>query len=86
MPALAPVIRTVGIVYLSISKVAPRPTETQQDTQHFDVLRGLEFFRDFEDIELWEVLRLSKWRKFPPDTVLIKEGDRGEDDGDDAKA
>ncbi|MDR2787400.1 MAG: cyclic nucleotide-binding domain-containing protein, partial [Candidatus Accumulibacter sp.] len=49
--------------------------ETQQDTQRFDVLRGLEFFREFEDIELWEVLRISIWREISDKVVLIKEGD-----------
>ena len=41
-------------------------------------LPHLSFFKDFPENELWEVLRLSKWRKFPPDTVLIKEGDHGD--------
>ncbi|MDR0378344.1 MAG: protein kinase, partial [Candidatus Accumulibacter sp.] len=49
--------------------------ETQQDTRHFDVLRGLEFFREFEDIELWEVLRISVWREVSDRVVLIREGD-----------
>ena len=50
----------------------------QSDTERFSVARGLSFFRDFPENELWEVLRLSKWRKFPADTVLIKEGDHGD--------
>jgi serine/threonine protein kinase len=49
--------------------------ETQQDSQHFDTLRGLEFFREFEDIELWEVLRISVWREVSDKVMLIKEGD-----------
>lgn len=50
----------------------------QSDTERFSQLRALPFFRDFPENELWEVLRLSKWAKFRPDTVLIKEGDHGD--------
>jgi len=48
------------------------------DTERFQLLRMLAFFRDFPENELWEVLRLSKWAKFKPDTALIKEGDHGD--------
>jgi serine/threonine protein kinase len=50
----------------------------QSDTERFSLCRNLAFFKDFPENDLWEVLRLSKWRKFPPDTVLIKEGDHGD--------
>ena len=50
----------------------------QSDTERFSLCRNLAFFRDFPENDLWEVLRLSKWRKFPPDTALIKEGDHGD--------
>jgi len=50
----------------------------QSDTERFNVLKTLPFFRDFPENELWEVLRLSKWAKFRPDNVLIKEGDHGD--------
>lgn len=48
------------------------------DTARFSALRTLPFFKEFPENELWEVLRISKWAKFPPDTVLIKEGDAGD--------
>jgi eukaryotic-like serine/threonine-protein kinase len=50
----------------------------QSDTERFQVLRTLPFFREFPENELWEVMRLSKWAKFKPDTALIKEGDHGD--------
>ncbi len=50
----------------------------QSDTERFNILRTLPFFREFPENELWEVLRISKWAKFRPDTVLIKEGDHGD--------
>jgi eukaryotic-like serine/threonine-protein kinase len=48
------------------------------DTERFSLLRTLPFFRDFPENELWEVMRISKWAKFKPDTALIKEGDHGD--------
>ena len=41
-------------------------------------MRTLPFFREFPENELWEVLKLTKWAKFKPDTALIKEGDQGD--------
>ncbi len=48
------------------------------DTERFSFLRTLTFFRHFPENELWEVLKISKWRAFPPEAVLIKEGDAGD--------
>lgn len=47
------------------------------EAEKFDTLRKLEFFRNFTDVELWEVLRLAKWHQLPRDSVLIQEGDIG---------
>ncbi len=48
------------------------------DTERFNFLKRLTFFREFPENELWEVVRISKWRAFPPDALLIKEGDKGD--------
>lgn len=45
------------------------------DTHRFDILRRLSFFREFDDIEIWEALRISHWREYEADTVLMKEGE-----------
>lgn len=50
---------------------------TEQDATHFDKLRNLDFFAEFEDIELWEVLRISVWREISERVTLIREGDSG---------
>jgi serine/threonine protein kinase len=50
----------------------------QSDTERFQLMRVLTFFREFPENELWEVLKISKWAKFKPDTALIKEGDKGD--------
>ena len=46
-----------------------------QDVTHFEKLRRIEFFTEFEDIELWEVLRISTWRELANKITLIREGE-----------
>ena len=57
--------------------VQQKPREGIPESEKFDTLRKLEFFRYFSDVELWEVLRLAVWRKHSRDAVLIQEGDIG---------
>ena len=47
------------------------------EAEKFDMLRKLDFFQHFSDVELWEVLRLSRWHKHQRDAALIHEGDIG---------
>ncbi len=47
-----------------------------QDTTHFEQLRRVDLFAEFEDIELWEVLRISVWREVAGKVALIREGDK----------
>ncbi len=49
------------------------------DTEKFSVLRELAFFKRFTDVELWEVLHFSEWRKVEKDEAIIREGDIGND-------
>ncbi len=49
--------------------------ETVNDTSHFETLRRLDFFTEFENIEIWEVLRVSVWREVLPNVALIRQGD-----------
>ncbi len=52
--------------------------ETISDSAKFNELRSLHFFEDFDDVTLWEALRISTWRTIPAKTVIIREGDSGE--------
>jgi hypothetical protein len=53
-------------------------TQTEiYDVEKFDILRALEFFRNFSDVELWEVLRLGAWRKVRKGEAILREGDHG---------
>ncbi|HYR05598.1 MAG TPA: serine/threonine-protein kinase [Gallionella sp.] len=47
------------------------------DTEKFDTLRSLAFFKNFSDVELWEVLRISEWRKIPEAEYILRDGERG---------
>ncbi len=47
------------------------------DTEKFDILRALDFFKNFSDVELWEVLRISQWRKVRKGEIILHEGDQG---------
>jgi non-specific serine/threonine protein kinase len=46
-----------------------------QDTTRFSILRKMPFFVEFEDVEIWEILRISRWRKVDSNTLLVREGD-----------
>ena len=49
--------------------------ETVQDNRHFEMLRKLDFFTEFENVELWEILRISVWRQIAPTVAIIREGE-----------
>ncbi len=54
-----------------------KPEEIVPETEKFNTLRRLEFFRTFNDVDLWQVLRISNWARYSPNSSVIKEGDVG---------
>ncbi len=48
-----------------------------KDSERFNMLRELEFFADFGDVELWEVVHRGRWRRFPAGHALYKRGQEG---------
>jgi len=54
-----------------------KPEEVVPETEKFSILRGLEFFRTFQDVDLWQVLRISSWVRHVSGSQVIKEGDVG---------
>ncbi len=54
------------------------PEQEKVDTEKYDTLRALAFFKNFHDLEIWEVLRISEWVKLQPDEVIFSDGDSGE--------
>jgi serine/threonine protein kinase len=53
------------------------PQEEKIDTDKFDTLRSLAFFKGFSDVELWEVLRISEWRNINKDETIFSDGEEG---------
>jgi serine/threonine protein kinase len=53
--------------------------ESVSDSERFNKLRGFPFFEDFDDVALWELVRIGAWKTIPAGTTLIREGDTGDD-------
>ncbi|MDO8464331.1 MAG: protein kinase [Gallionella sp.] len=49
--------------------------ENISDTEKFDTMRSLHFFKNIGDIELWEVLRISDWREVKKGECILHEND-----------
>ena len=60
---------------LAVSLELPKEVSVFNDTEKFNTLSQLSFFKDFGELELWEVLRISKWAFYPEGTSIIREGD-----------
>ncbi len=52
--------------------------ESVSDSEKYNELRSLPFFQDFDDVELWEVVRIGSWKSFDAGTVIIREADQGD--------
>ncbi len=48
------------------------------DSEKFETLRALPFFNDFSDVDIWEVVRFSRWDIVAPGTVIMKDGEDGD--------
>jgi CRP-like cAMP-binding protein len=51
---------------------------TVSDSEKFTKLRDCAFFADFNDIVLWELIRIGAWKQVAAPTVLIREGETGD--------
>jgi hypothetical protein len=47
------------------------------DSERFTMLRSLDFFSDFGDVELWEVVHRAKWQRFPLGHAVYRKGEEG---------
>lgn len=52
----------------------PQATERPAESELYDQLRQLALLKPLDDAKLWELLRISSWRKVPAGTVLMYEG------------
>ena len=49
------------------------------DSERFNLLRSLEFFRGFGDVELWEVVHRAHWQRLPYGHAIYRKGQEGDD-------
>jgi serine/threonine protein kinase len=47
------------------------------DSERFNLLRALDFFGPFGDVELWEVVRRGRWQRFKVGHALYRKGEEG---------
>ena len=66
---------TRAFMSLRIDASSPAPTS---DSEKFGRLRELTFFKDFGEVELWEVVRIGAWQTVDAGTVLVRENDQGD--------
>ncbi|MCM1983174.1 serine/threonine-protein kinase [Lyngbya confervoides] len=67
----------MGEALLALSSLsAPVPTITE--TKKFKAIQDLSFFQNFDEILIWEVLRITTWHQYPQGTRIIREGDIGD--------
>ena len=62
----------------AIASGVPLPKRGVLETEKFNALRSLSFFRSFSDVELWEVLRFGEWQTVAKGEVIMKEGEPGD--------
>jgi hypothetical protein len=48
------------------------------DSEKFESLRALGFFNEFSDVDLWEVVRFSRWDEVAAGTTVMRDGERGD--------
>jgi serine/threonine protein kinase len=63
---------------LTKDRQVPRgPLQEVLDSERFTLLRSLEFFADFGDIELWEVVHRAHWQRHGYGAALFRKGQEG---------
>jgi tRNA A-37 threonylcarbamoyl transferase component Bud32 len=62
-----------------LSASAPGSGALQEvlDSERFTLLRGLEFFAEFGDVELWEVVHRAAWHRHTYGQALYRKGEEG---------
>jgi hypothetical protein len=53
------------------------PLQEVLDSERFTLLRSLEFFSGFGDVELWEVVHRARWQRHSFGQALFRKGEQG---------
>jgi hypothetical protein len=59
------------------SEVPRGPLQAVLDSERFTLLRSLEFFAEFGDVELWEVVHRACWQRHGYGQALFRKGEEG---------
>jgi hypothetical protein len=63
---------------LIADRLVPRgPLQGVLDSERFTLLRSLEFFEGFGDVELWEVVHRAQWERHTFGQALYRKGEEG---------
>lgn len=63
---------------LNAEGLLPRgPLQEVLDSERFTLLRSLEFFAGFGDVELWEVVHRAQWQRHTYGQALFRKGEAG---------
>lgn len=52
-----------------------KPEQNIDVEEKMNVVRGLDFFNEFSEAEIWEIIHACAWLEFEPGTEIIVEGD-----------
>lgn len=52
-----------------------KPEKDIDAEEKMNIVRGLEFFNEFSEAEIWEIIRACSWQEFEPGIEIIVEGD-----------
>ena len=66
---------TRAFMSLRADMTTPAPAS---DSERFGKLHEMAFFKDFGEVELWEVVRVATWQQIDPGTVLMRENEHGD--------
>ena len=68
-----------GLSTLVAEREVPRGhLQGLRDSERFNLLRQLEFFKGFGDVELWEVVHRARWQRFPFGHEIYRKGQEGD--------
>jgi eukaryotic-like serine/threonine-protein kinase len=69
--------KDVTRAFMSLRVDTTQPTPAS-DSEKFGKLRDMPFFKDFGELELWEVVRVATWQTIEAGTVLMRENEQGD--------
>jgi eukaryotic-like serine/threonine-protein kinase len=63
---------------ISSHEVPRKGLQSVLDSERFSLLRSLDFFADFGDVELWEVVHRAHWARHNYGDALFRKGEQGD--------